>query len=279
MRILVAGATGVLGARLIRELAAAGHHVFGTTRRPDRLRQLAAAGTSGIVMDALDRESVEAAVDQSAPDAVIHELTDLAGFDFAGNARLRVEGTDNLVEACARSGVTRMVAQSISWAYEPGPEPASEDTPLAHDPATGASLFASIESLERAVLGLPEGVVLRYGLFYGPGTWYAADGPEAARARGGAVMATTAWTSFVHIDDAERATIAALGWHRGIVNIVDDDPTHVAEWGPLYIEAAGGTNATIDARAEGRAADNGRARQLGWTPAHASWRISLLSWS
>jgi nucleoside-diphosphate-sugar epimerase len=245
-------------------------------------------------MDAFDRTSVEQAVEQSAPQAVIHELTDLAGFDFAGNAQLRIDGTENLVAACEGAGVTRMVAQSISWTYEPGPDPASEDTPLARDPTTGVPLFAAVEALEQAVLRLPEGVVLRYGLFYGPGTWYACDGPEAARAREGVVAATTARTSFIHIDDAVSATIAALGWPPGAVNVVDDDPTDVAERGPLYIEAAGGTSGTsgtggtsgtsgtsaiIDARAEGRTADNARARALGWRPAHPSWRDSLLSWS
>jgi nucleoside-diphosphate-sugar epimerase len=259
-----------------RILVSAGHEVFGTTRRSDRVHQLDAVGVVGIVMDALDRESVGRAIGASAPDAVVHQLTDLSGSDFAGNARLREEGTANLVDAARDGGVTRMVAQSISWAYEPGAVPATEDEPLARDPATGLPRFASIETLEHSVLSLPHGVVLRYGLFYGPGTWYAADGPEAARARAGVVAATTAWTSFVHVDDAADATVAALGWPPGVVNVVDDDPTHVDEWGPLYVEAAGGTVASITARADGRSADNSRARALGWVPEHRSWRASLL---
>jgi nucleoside-diphosphate-sugar epimerase len=230
-----------------RILVSAGHEVFGTTRRSDRVHQLDAVGVVGIVMDALDRESVGRAIGASAPDAVVHQLTDLSGSDFAGNARLREEGTANLVDAARDGGVTRMVAQSISWAYEPGAVPATEDEPLARDPATGLPRFASIETLEHSVLSLPHGVVLRYGLFYGPGTWYAADG-----------------------------TVAALGWPPGVVNVVDDDPTHVDEWGPLYVEAAGGTVASITARADGRSADNSRARALGWVPEHRSWRASLL---
>jgi nucleoside-diphosphate-sugar epimerase len=277
MRILVAGATGVIGSQVVRALVAGGHDVFGTTRRPERVSGLNAAGATAIVMNALDHERVQRAVDQSAPDAVVHELTDLAGFDFAGNARLRIDGTANLVAACERAGVRRMVAQSISWAYQPGPEPAPEDTAFATDPVTGLPLFAAVEALERAVLALPEGVVLRHGLLYGPGTWYAADGPVAADARDGVVVATTAATSFVHVDDAVRATIAALGWPPGVVNVVDDDPTHVNEWGPLYIEATGGKFVRIESRAEGRTAANGRARELGWRPAHPSWRTSLLS--
>jgi nucleoside-diphosphate-sugar epimerase len=254
----------------------AGHEVVGTTRRADRVRALEEAGASGVIMDALDRPSVIQAVRRAAPDAVIHELTDLASFDFASNARLRIEGTTNLVDAAAGVGVTRMVAQSISWAYRPGETPASEEEPLAMDPDTGAPRSPSIEALEAAVLGLSEGVILRYGLLYGPGTWYAPDGPAAADARQGTIMATTRKTSFVHVDDAAEATTAALTWPAGVVNIVDDDPTDVNEWGPLYIEAIGGAVASIGARAEGRAADNSRARALGWRPAHPTWRAPLL---
>jgi nucleoside-diphosphate-sugar epimerase len=279
VRILVAGATGVIGSRVLQKLVAQGHDVFGTTRRPDRVGELVAGGASGIVMDALDRDGVERAIRESAPDAVVHELTDLSGFDYARNARLRVEGTRNLVEMCLGYHVTRMVAQSISWAYEPGEGPATEDEPLATDADTGAPLFASIVELEREVLSLPEGIVLRYGLFYGPDTWYAADGPSAASARDGEVLATTAWTSFVHVDDAATATVAGLRWPAGVINIVDDRPTHVDEWGPLYVAAAGGRVKTIGARAEGRVADNGRARALGWAPEQSDWRTSLLDFS
>jgi nucleoside-diphosphate-sugar epimerase len=279
VRVLVAGASGVVGSLVVRRLISDAHEVFGTTRRPERLNVLAAAGASGIVMDALDRESVERAVRETAPDVLIHELTDLAGFDFSGTARLRVEGTRNLVDAVLVSGVTRMIAQSISWAYGPGEVPATEEEPLASDPSTGAPLFPSINSLEAAVLELTGGIVMRYGLFYGPGTWYAGDGPQAANARQGVVMATTAKTSFVHVDDAASATVAALSWPPGVVNIVDDDPTDVNEWAPLYIAAAGGAVVTIGAQAEGRAADNRHARALGWTPKHESWRTSLLDLS
>jgi nucleoside-diphosphate-sugar epimerase len=279
VRVLVAGATGVLGARVVGRLVEAGHDVVGTTRRADRVGALEDAGASGVIMDAFDRPSVVRAMRCAAPDAVIHELTDLAAFDFAGNARLRIEGTTNLVDAALDAGITRMVAQSISWAYRPGDTPASEQEALAADPETGAPMFLSINALEAAVLGLSEGVILRYGLLYGPGTWYAADGPVAADARGGTIMATTRKTSFVHIDDAAEATIAALTWPAGAVNIVDDDPTDVHEWGPLYIETAGGTVVSIGARTEGRAADNSRARTLGWRPAHPTWRASLLDLS
>jgi nucleoside-diphosphate-sugar epimerase len=275
MRVLVAGGSGVLGSAVVSRLVRDGHRVFATTRRQERMAAIRAQGAEPVVMDALDPSSTRHAVDASAPDAIVHQLTDLAGADFAANARLRVEGTANLVAAAQAHGIDRMVAQSISWAYEPGSSPADERVPLARDPRDGSPGFAAIEALESAVLRLAHGVVLRYGLLYGPGTWYASDGDMWARAARGEVAATTAWTSFVHVDDAADAAVAALSWPRGIVNVVDDEPTHVDEWGPLLVSAAGATVSSISARAEGRAARNDKARALGWVPRHPSWREML----
>ncbi|MEE6257252.1 NAD-dependent epimerase/dehydratase family protein [Plantactinospora sonchi] len=275
-RILVAGASGLLGSAVVRALVAAGHEVHGTTRRADRLPLIERLGGRGIVMDALDRASVDAALAVAAPNIVIHELTDLAGFDFAANNRLRVEGTANLVGSMLAHGVPRLVAQSISWAYRPGPTTAGEQEPFATVPETGAPAFEAVEILEREVARVPHGVALRYGLLYGPGTWYAPDGEQTARARRGRIEATTAWTSWVHVDDAVEATVLALDWPPGPVNIVDDDPAQVDDWGPRYAHAAGyrGTP-TISSRAPGRAASNALARSLGWLPRHPTWRTTL----
>lgn len=274
VRILVAGGSGVLGSRVVNLLVRAGHEVSATTRRSDREPLIAASGAKPVVMDALVAEDVARAVEVSAPEAIIHELTDLADLDFAGNARLRVDGTANLVAAARAHGVEHMVAQSIAWVYEPGEGPAEEATPLART-ADGAPAFPSVEALEEAVLGLRHGVVLRYGLLYGPGTWYATDGDAYRRAAEGEVAATTGWTSFVHADDAAEATVDdALTWPAGVVNVVDDAPAHVEEWGPRLVALAGGSVRSISARAEGRAASNARARSLGWTPRHPSWRDS-----
>lgn len=275
MRILVAGATGVLGSRVVRGLSSVGHVVYGTSRRPERAAALG-AGATGLVMDALDRASVEAAFEEARPEAVVHLLTDLARSDFGANARLRVEGTANLVAAASAAGVGRMVAESIAWAYEPGETPAGEDEPLARDAATGEAAFASVEALEAAVLGLPEGVVLRCGLLYGPGTWYGPSGDQVAALRAGRFVATTAWTSFVQVDDAAEATLAALSWPAGAYNVVDDEPAHVREWGPLLAEAAGVPGVVPAARSEGRPASNARAKALGWEPRHPSWRTGLI---
>lgn len=277
MRILVAGAAGVLGSRVVRALAADGYEVVGTTRKPHRFAEIERSGGRAVLMDALDAASVQAVVREAAPDAIIHELTDLADADFTGNARLRVDGTKNLVDAALANDVETMVAQSIAWAYEPSDDFADESVPLAVDPETGEPAFPAINTLEREVRRMPRGVVLRLGLLYGPGTWYASDGAIADQARLGTVVATSAWTSFLHVDDAASATVLALDWPAGPVNIVDDEPTHVGEWAPAYIYAVGALSiASVTARGEGRSADNALARSRGWVPAHPSWRTSLI---
>ncbi|HLT60512.1 MAG TPA: NAD(P)-dependent oxidoreductase [Microlunatus sp.] len=273
MRILLAGGTGVLGSRIVRLLVAAGHSVWATTRTRSRVATVAATGATPLIMDALDPAAVDRAVAEARPDLIMHQLTDLSGGDFAANARVRVEGTDHLVGAARRHGVHRMIAQSVSWICRPGAEPADERTPPARDDR-GQPVYPSVEHLESSVLGLEHGVVLRYGLLYGPGTWYAEGGDQYESARRGTVIATTDRTSFVHVDDAAEASLLALDWPPGVINIVDDEPCRVADWAPVLAAAAGGTVKTITARAEGRAASNAKARALGWTPRHPSWRTA-----
>lgn len=273
MRILLAGGAGVLGSRIVPRLIAAGHTVWATTRSEARTRSIAASGAIPLIMDALDAASVDKAVAESEPELIMHQLTDLSGSDFAANARLRIDGTDHLVAAARAAGVDRMIAQSVAWVCEPGDGPADEQTPYARDDQ-GRPVYAPIEQLEAAVLGLTGGVVLRYGLFYGPGTWYDRGGSQYESAAAGTVTATTDWTSFVHVDDAADATVLALDWPAGVITIVDDEPARAADWAPVLISAAGGTPTRIETRAEGRAASNTKARGLGWTPGHPSWRTA-----
>lgn len=254
--------------------------MFASTRRPERTTGLTAAGYQPVVMDALDHDSAHRAIAASEPDLVLHLLTDLAGEDFAGNARLRIEGTANLVDAARGHGVTRMIAESISWVYAPGDGAATESDPTARTGA-GEPAFAAVEELERAVLDLPGGVVLRFGLLYGPDTWYAPGGSAFLAAANGVVTATTDRTSFVQVDDAAAATVAALGWPSGVVNVVDDEPARLQQWGPVLVRAAGGdpATATLQARAEGRAASNALASALGWRPRHPSWSATVFGTS
>ncbi|MFI1379749.1 NAD-dependent epimerase/dehydratase family protein [Embleya sp. NPDC020886] len=278
MRILIAGSTGVLGRRVVPALVAAGHRVTALTRRPEASTDLRAHGVQVASADVYDREALTRVVSRAEPDVVMHQLTDLSAVDLVANARMRAVGTRNLVDAAQEAGVRRIVAQSIAWAYEAGEEPADERTPL--DATTIEPRRGTVEgviALERAVSELPEWVVLRYGLLYGPGTWFAADGSKAADARAARLPGGPDVSSFVHVDDAAAAAAAALHWPCGLVNVVDDEPATADEWVPAFARAVGAPSpaAAIGVPHAGwaRGADNHLARKhLGWIPTHPSWR-------
>jgi len=215
MRIFLAGATGVIGRPLVRLLAAAGHEVTGTTRSAAKADALAQAGAKAAVVDVFDAGALEAAVVAARPEVVIHELTDLPdssnadaiAASLAANARIRIEGTGNLIAAAKAAGARRMIAQSISFIYAPGREPHVEDDPLVPPDTISAR---GVHALESAVTGTPglEGIVLRYGRLYGPGTW-----AEKSTGRG-----------FLHVDAAAQAALLALTrGGAGIYNIAEDD--------------------------------------------------------
>jgi len=212
MHIFLAGAGGAIGRRLTPLLVSSGHDVTGTTRSADKAQALEKLGATATVVDVFDRAALMEAVRAAKPQAVIHQLTDLAFAPgtpqyeegLARNARLRIEGTPNLVAAARAAGVSRMIAQSIAFAYAPGDGARTESDPL----AAGTPTADAVTALEQAVLSLPEGIVLRYGFFYGPGTW-SGDAPSRAPA--------------VHLDAAARACLLALEKGKpGIYNIAED---------------------------------------------------------
>jgi nucleoside-diphosphate-sugar epimerase len=306
MKVFVAGATGALGKQLVPRLVAAGHEVTGTTRSARKRDAVRALGATPVVLDALDREAVARAVADAAPDAIVHELTALAGSldlrrfdrDFAETNRLRTEGTDHLLAAARAVGVRRFVAQSYAgWPFaRTGALVKSEDEPLDPSPPTGIrQTHDAIRHVEEAVTGADwtEGIVLRYGGFYGPGTSLSAEGgaqTEQIRERKFPVVGNGAgvWC-FVHIEDAAEATVAAVTHgRRGVYNIVDDEPAPVAEWLPAAARAIGAPPPRHVPRwlgrllagevgavmmTEVRGASNEKAkRELGWRPRHPSWR-------
>jgi len=302
MRILVAGATGAIGKQLVPMLLARGHEVAGLARRAG---PVAALGATPLVADALDPDAVGGAVARFEPEAIAHELTALAAapdmrrFDryFALTNRLRTEGTEHLLAAGRAVGVRRFVAQSFAgWPYARDGGPVkTEDDPLDPSPVPAMrATHAAIRRQEELLLTAEwtEGIVLRYGGFYGPGTSFAAEGEsvELIRARRLPVVGDGrgVW-SFVHIADAAEATVAALEHgRRGVYNIVDDEPAPVAEWLPVAAEIVGagrprhvprwlGRLLAGEAGAvmmtEVRGASNAKAkRELGWQPRYASWR-------
>ncbi|WP_163507507.1 NAD-dependent epimerase/dehydratase family protein [Fodinicola acaciae] len=279
MRILLAGATGVVGRRLVPLLVGAGHQVTGLTRRPAGARQLVAAGAQAAVVNVYDPDALTTTVRAAAPEVVMHQLTDLSSGDTNANAEIRRRGTRNLVDAALAAGVTRMVAQSISWVYEPGSEPAAEDTPFdLHADEPRRTTVRGVAVLEESVRRMPEWVLLRYGLFYGPDTWHAADGRLATQARTGQLTATGDVSSFVHVDDAVAAAIAALNWPTGPVNVCDDEPAAALDWMPDFCRAVGAPEPRAEQTRQpwARGADNQYARKnLNWTPKYPTWRIGF----
>ena len=301
MRVFLAGATGVIGRSLVGLLQDAGHEVTGMTRSPERAQQLRGRGAEAVVCDALDADAVRATMLAAEPEALIHELTDIPPdlqprkfkTQLAATNRLRREGTRNLVAAAGDAGIGRIVAQSIAFAYAPeGDWVVDERAPLALEaPPPMDATTQAIAELERQVLEAG-GIVLRYGFFYGPGTAFASNGfyAELVRKRQFPVIGSGEgrW-SFIHVDDAARATVAAIErGSPGVYNIVDDDPVTAREWIPVYATAMGakrplrvpkwigrlaGGRAAVAGMTTQRAASNAKAkRELGWAPEHASWR-------
>jgi nucleoside-diphosphate-sugar epimerase len=299
MRLFVAGASGAIGRPLLPLLVEAGHDVVGMTRSESKAERIRAAGADAVVADALDAAAVERVVVAAQPEVVVHQLTAIPtqvdprrfADDFAATNRLRREGTRNLVSAARAAGARRVVAQSISQAYAPvGGWVKTEDDPLYADaPPPFTDVFAAVIDLEETVLadGGIEGLVLRYGNFYGPGTLFAHDGFNAELVRrqlypiaGGG----PAHWSFVHVEDAAAATVRAVeGGEPGVYNIADDEPASVAEWLPAFAEAIGAPEPPHTPRPRGdfgtfgmmlaRGASNAKARErLGWSPRRPSWR-------
>lgn len=258
----------MIGSRLIPALVAAGHEVTATTRHEDRLARLEGLGARGVVFDVYDAEQVAAAVADAAPELVVHQLTDLSENDREANARLRRDGTANLVAAAEAAGVERMSVQSITWAYPEGDAPATEEEPLVPG--------HPVAVMEELVQRLEHAIVLRYGMLYGPGTWYAPGGQIAAAVTAGQYPATAAITSFVHVDDAVAAAAQSVGWPDGIYHIVDDEPAPATEWLPVYAAGIGAsapqTVPLPQGAPVGRAVSNAKAWAAGWTPAHPTWR-------
>ena len=267
MRILLAGGAGAIGRQLTPALVAAGHEVWATSRSAGKAGVIEAGGGHPLVMDVYAPDSVEDAIGAARPDAVIHQLTDLSGYDLAANSRIRIEGTRILVDAAKRHGVQRIVAQSISWVVPDGDTVATESEPFRD------SLMPGVAELESAVLELSEGVVLRYGQFYGPGTWRSSHAADSAASLERALSPMAEVGSFVHVADAAAATVLALGWPHGVVNIVDDEPALAEEWMPVLAASLGTTPPSIPADLpHGRPVSNALAHQRGWTPRFPSWR-------
>jgi nucleoside-diphosphate-sugar epimerase len=306
MEIFVAGATGALGRQLVPQLVAKGHEVVGMTRSADKQDLVRSLGARPAVADALDPDAVAQAVAQAEPDVIVHQLTGLSGainlrdFEktFALTNRLRTEGTDHLLAAGRAVGVKRFVAQSYAgWPFaRTGDRVKSEDAPLDTTPPDSVrSTLEAILYLEEAVTGATwtEGIALRYGGFYGPGTSLGLpDGEQLVMIRKRKLPVVGngegVW-SLIHIEDAATATVETIEHgNRGVYNIVDDEPAPVKEFLPAAAELLGARKpmhvprwlgrmlageAAVVMMTEVRGASNAKAkRELGWKLRYPSWR-------
>jgi nucleoside-diphosphate-sugar epimerase len=305
MRILVAGATGAVGLELVPQLIAAGHSVVGTTRTAAKAELIKRMGAEPAIADGLDAPAIRTVVIAAKPDIIIDQMTDLADvtdlrhFDraFATTNRLRTEGTDFLLAAAREAGVKRFIAQSFcGWTYGRGGEQVKTEAD-ALDPDPPEELHRTLQAirhLENAVTGSanPEGIVLRYGSFYGPDTGMLSRAmiDQLRRRRVPLIGGGGGQWSFIHVDDAAAATVAAVerGEPGNIYNIVDDEPAEVSEWLPALATLVGARSPIrvpawlgrlfagehlVSMMTEVRGGSNAKARrELGWRPAHPSWR-------
>jgi nucleoside-diphosphate-sugar epimerase len=305
MRILIVGATGALGKRLVPLLIAAGHEVVATTRTVNKMQGLHSVGAEPILLDLLDRDAVKRAVQSARPDAVVHQASSLARMrslkhfdnEFGMTNRLRVEGTENLMAAALAVGTRRFVAQSYTgWPNErSGDRIKTEADRLdTNPPQSMIRTLQAIQGMEQIVSGARDitGIVLRYGSFYGPGTSVCPGGDivEAVRQRKFPIIGNGAgiW-SWAHIDDCARATQSAIEHgSAGIYNIVDDDPAEVSRWLPDLAQAFGAKpplhlpawlgrlligEARVSMMTKIRGSSNAKAKEmLAWRPTYASWR-------
>jgi nucleoside-diphosphate-sugar epimerase len=302
MRVFVAGASGAIGRPLVRQLVEAGHEVTGTTRREERAEKIRAAGATAVVCDVFDAAALEAAVEAAEPEVVVNQLTSLPEeynpkkIDYEPTNRVRTEGGGNLMKAALATGARRYVTQSIAFLYAPEGNLMKDEESRPYDdaPAPFDQGVKGMLSHESEVLGSEgiEGLVLRYGQFYGPGTYYDRGGSiekEVARRRLPVIGPGTGIASFIHVEDAASATVAALDRGApGVYNVTDDEPAAMREWLPVYAEAVGAKRPmkvpawlarlvagqlAVEFGVNLRGASNEKAkRELGWSPRYASWR-------
>ena len=302
MRVFVAGASGAIGRPLIEQLVAAGHEATGATRREERAEQIRSAGATAVVCDVFDAAALEAAVRAAQPEVVVNQLTALPEdynprkIDYGPTNRVREEGGANLMKAALAAGARRYLSQGIAFIYAPEGNLLKDEEARPYDdsPPPFDSGARSMLAHEAEVLGTEgiEGLVLRYGQFYGPGTYYDRDGSiarQVSKRMLPVVGPGTGIASLVHVEDAASATVAALDHGApGIYNVCDDDPAAMTEWLPVYADALGakpprrvptwlarlvGGKVAVEFGVNLRGAKNDKAkRELGWKPRYPSWR-------
>ncbi|MCJ1779378.1 NAD-dependent epimerase/dehydratase family protein [Mammaliicoccus sciuri] len=234
-KIFVTGATGLIGTKLTKRLIEEGYEVAGLTTSEKGKEKLDNAGVKAYIGNILEYDTIEKSIGDFKPDIIMNEITDLKQVDMSANTKVRIEGTRNLVEAAIKHDVPHIQSQSIAFVYEAGDTLATEETSLDYDASGDRKITVDgVEGLEKESARLNKHVILRYGLLYGPGTWYGKDGMIYDQFINGEVTMTDGVQSFIHIDDAVETAIQALNFESGIYNVADDEPVKGDDWAKWY---------------------------------------------
>lgn len=234
-KIFVTGATGLIGTKLTKRLIEEGYEVAGLTTSEKGKEKLDNAGVKAYIGNILEYDTIEKSIGDFKPDIIMNEITDLKQVDMSANTKVRIEGTKNLVEAAIKHDVPHIQSQSIAFVYEAGDTLATEETSLDYDASGDCKITVDgVEGLEKESARLNKHVILRYGLLYGPGTWYGKDGMIYNQFINGEVTMTDGVQSFIHIDDAVETAIQALNFDSGIYNVADDEPVKGDDWAKWY---------------------------------------------
>ncbi|PTK09355.1 NAD-dependent epimerase/dehydratase family protein [Mammaliicoccus sciuri] len=234
-KIFVTGATGLIGTKLTKRLIEEGYEVAGLTTSEKGKEKLDNAGVKAYIGNILEYDTIEKSIGDFKPDIIMNEITDLKQVDMSANTKVRIEGTRNLVEAAIKHDLPHIQSQSIAFVYEAGDTLATEETSLDYDASGDRKITVDgVEGLEKESARLNKHVILRYGLLYGPGTWYGKDGMIYNQFINGEVTMTDGVQSFIHIDDAVETAIQALNFESGIYNVADDEPVKGDDWAKWY---------------------------------------------
>lgn len=277
-KIFVAGATGLIGTKLTKRLLEEGYEVAGLTRSQQGKAKLEDQGITGFIGDVLKADTVESAIASYKPDIIINEITDLKQADMSANTRVRKEGTKNIVTAALNNDVQHIQSQSIAFLYEGGQGLATEETPLDYQ-STGERKVTvdGVEALEQETARIPHHIILRYGLLYGPETWFGKDGMIYNQFIDGSVSMSNGIQSFIHIDDAVETAIQALSFEPGIYNVTDDNPVDGETWAKWYAQLLN-VNPTLNiepAADHERGASNQKFRQQGGKLLYSDWQEGM----
>jgi len=310
VRVFLAGATGAIGQALVPKLVKAGYQVTAMTRSPEKVDTLAAAGADPVVCDVFDRHALRSAVLNAQPNVIINQLTQLpkSGLQprklakyYESNNRVRREGTKNLLDAAQQAGAARFIGQSVAFWYDPQGDPVTDEHAglWLSAPAPIGEAVKALEESERAVMraGFLDGIVLRYGVFYGAGTWYSPSGEIGRQMRKRQypnIGSGEGVTSFIHIDDGADVCVAFVeSGTPGVYNVVDDEPATANDWMPQFANAVGAKpprrvpaglakliagKGLVEWTTTARGASNAKVKNgIGWQPEYPSWRKGFTS--